>query len=306
MITNTNTTGNKIDGNYIGVGWDGATQVGNQGNAGVEIDAAFGNWVGESRLGQGNVISGNKAAGVYLDDGATTNNVVNNLIGTDKNGSTKVGNGTGVALDAAVNNTIGGDDNGSKGLRNFISGNVYDGVYLCDGSNNNSLLGNYIGTDKQGESPLGNGANGVYIYNSSGNSIGDGTKDGRNVISANGFLNDGNPRESNGIFVRGSGSSNNVIQGNYIGTMADGTVGDDDDMGNDRAGVYIEASAGANNSIGGNNQAAGNLIAANWGYGIDNDIATTFIDWNFVGVTAAPVRWTRITQTPWVGPMILR
>jgi hypothetical protein len=284
LMSNTPTSANAVDGNYIGVGSDGATALGN-GNAGVEIDAAIENWVGEPGLQQGNVISGNPI-GVKLDDGATINNVVNNMIGTDLGGTVEVGSGYGVLIDNATTNTIGGDGSGTGVYRNVISGNSEDGVRIQNGASRNQVLGNYIGTDSGGSQPLGNGGNGVGIYDSPGNIIGDGSEGGGNVISANGVDYAFTTARRNGVFIKGLSSSNNLIQGNYIGTDADGDVDPNAQaaLGNMGSGVYVEATAGANNVIGGNGLAARNLIDANLVYEIFNDVATTFIDWNYVGV----------------------
>src|SRR5262249_4147667 len=71
-------------------------------------------------------------------------------IGTDKTGSVALSNdNAGVAIaQGANNNTIGGT---SDGARNVISGNATDGVQITDnGSTDNLVEGNYIGTDANG------------------------------------------------------------------------------------------------------------------------------------------------------------
>src|SRR5207253_2180812 len=56
-------------------------------------------------------------------------------------------------------NTIGG---GWENEGNVISGNNKNGVKLV-GGNNNSVFGNFIGTEKNGTTALGNGMNGIAI-----------------------------------------------------------------------------------------------------------------------------------------------
>ena len=56
---------------------------------------------------------------------------------------------------------------------NLISGNDRYGVYLYgDGTTNNVLTGNLIGTDVSGGGNLGNASYGIRIYGASGNTIG--------------------------------------------------------------------------------------------------------------------------------------
>ena len=66
-----------------------------------------------------------------------------------------------------------------------------------------------------------------------------------------------------GINIADSGTTGNVVEGNYIGTTADGTG----PLGNTVDGVLIENSA-SNNTIGGTTTGAGNVIAFNGGNGV--------------------------------------
>ena len=114
-----------------------------------------------------NILSGNRAAGVWLGFSDTTSNtVIGNFIGTDSTGTTAIGNGGegGVTIIyGAQQNTIGGEAD-SEG--NIISGNEHDGVYIGDsGTRNNIISGNYIGTDVNGTEPIGNSGHGVSVNN---------------------------------------------------------------------------------------------------------------------------------------------
>jgi hypothetical protein len=77
----------------------------------------------------------------------------------------------------------------------------------------NTVEGNYIGTNPTGNLRRPNSVG--LIVNTANNTIGGTNSAARNVISGNG---------GNGIEVNVAGATNNVIQGNYIGTDASGTA----------------------------------------------------------------------------------
>ena len=64
-----------------------------------------------------------------------------------------------------------------------------------------------------------------------------------------------------GIDITGSGASGSVVQGNFIGTDANGA-----NLGNTGDGVTIDNAS--NNTIGGTASGAGNMIAFNTGAGV--------------------------------------
>ena len=76
--------------------------------------------------------------------------VEGNFIGTDPSGTVDLGNqGEGVLLGlASANNVVGG---ATPAARNLICGNSGHGVEIS--SDNNQVLGNLIGTGKDGVSP---------------------------------------------------------------------------------------------------------------------------------------------------------
>ena len=122
------TSGNMVEGNYIGLTAAGTSGVGNWGNGVSVFDGASDNTIGGTAIGSANVISANGGDGVYLSDSGTTGNVVEgNLIGTDPTGMYAAGNGgDGVIVQAgATGNTIGG---AAPGSGNIISANGGDGV----------------------------------------------------------------------------------------------------------------------------------------------------------------------------------
>ncbi len=170
------------------------------------------------------------------------------------------------------NNRVGtsGHEADNAGERNVISGNIAMGIHMGDaGTTGNVVAGNYIGVDATGMSALGNGLSGIVIRNgASGNRIGtdgDGVGDAAeaNVISANGIGPADPNNGDDGIRIKDSGTSANVIAGNYIGTDASGTAA----LGNTGNGVGIVNGA-SNNTIGDTVAGAGNVIAFNSGAGV--------------------------------------
>jgi uncharacterized repeat protein (TIGR01451 family)/CSLREA domain-containing protein len=135
----------------------------------------------------------------------------------------------------------------------------------------NLIEGNFIGTDPTGSAGAGNALNGILVLDDA-NTIGGTTAAARNVISANGH---------NGILISGTAAVDNVVQGNRIGTVADGTSV----LGNGRTGVSVftppdtvgGSVAGAGNSI------LGNVISGNTTGGVLLDNGTHLVQDNFIG-----------------------
>ncbi len=273
---------NTIQGNYIGTDVTGNAALANT-NEGVSLDAgAAGNIIGGTATtpgsGRGNVISGNGGPGVEIigrsfGTGAfSANNIVQgNLIGLKANGGA-LANAFGVAVTLGANgNRIGGT---TAGQGNVISGNTSDGIHFSDaGTNNNTVQGNFIGTNTAGTGPLGN-ANGVFLgFDSQTNTIGGTTPAARNIISGN---------NGDGVQFPNGSAVNNLVQGNFIGLNAAGTAA----IANTGAGVTI---GNGSNTIGGAVAGAGNVISGNTGHGVqfNNSGASNTIAGNFIGTNAA-------------------
>jgi titin len=126
--------------------------------------------------------------------------VVGNFIGTNAAGTQDLGNdGAGVYVDGAdtSDNTIGGS---RPEPRNLISGNDLGGVEIY--TTDNAILGNLIGTEKNGTDALGNSGGGVEILGdaSNDNIVGGTLPESANIVafnSENGVLVDGD--NGNGI-----------------------------------------------------------------------------------------------------------
>lgn len=204
-VSGNGSTGNRIQGNYLGTDVTGQLSVGNSAG-GLCICGGSTTTVGGSSSGARNIISGNSSYGIRIEFTGAVNNVVQgNYIGTNAAGTSALPNtNSGVYITGAGSNTIGG---GVTGTGNFISGNTGYGI-LVSGSDaiNNTLQGNYIGLKPSDSSALKNGLNGIMIDNSAANTAIGGSLSGQfNTIAYNGGA---------GIFVN-SGTGQR-IQGNSI------------------------------------------------------------------------------------------
>ncbi|HXI70580.1 MAG TPA: hypothetical protein VNN22_09535 [Verrucomicrobiae bacterium] len=237
--------GNAVLGNYIGLDVTGGKAVANT-LAGVRVQGCT-NVIGGTAPGSGNVISGNGQQGVWVvgtGGNVTGNFIQGNLIGLDATGASGLGNNAdGLGISSAANNQVGGS---SAGARNVIAANNGLGLFITGaGSTNNVVQGNYIGTDLTGTSGLANAASGITLQNTSSNQIGGSVAGAGNLISAN---------NNRGIYLQNT--RGNVLQGNWIGTKADGSSA----LGNLFHGIDLDASA-TNNFIGGALTGEGNRLA---------------------------------------------
>lgn len=169
------------------------------------------------------------------------NVVQGNFIGLDASGTNSLG---GQALLIYLpNNQIGGT---APADRNVISGHVNaGGLEMLENGSGNTVQGNFIGTDNTGTKAIGNSdralVSGMAV---SSNTIGGLVLGARNVISGN---------LDRGVVLDGS---NNIVQGNFIGTDVTGL----NPLGNGRSGVQV---GGGGNLVGGTNAGAANIIAFN-------------------------------------------
>ncbi len=156
---------------------------------------------------------------------------------------------------------------GSSTLRGLaINGTAEAGVTID--TSNNTVAGNFIGTDNTGTTADANDL-GVKIESGTGNTIGGTTAADRNVISGNDF---------GGVQVQ---SNSNTVSGNHIGVDRTGAT----DLGNQSDGIQIVN--GNSNTIGGPTSAARNVISGNDTFGISMSSAdSNVIQNNYVGVAA--------------------
>lgn len=250
-----------VEGCFIGTDPTGTIALGNR-NWGIFLSSTGDHRIGGTTPTHRNLISGNSGGGVAIFENgsvaATNVRIVGNYIGTDRNGTADLGNGTGVLLNGGRDNRVGGP---TVGERNVISGNgappngtdAGSGVWLGSFDSNHVVQGNYIGLGADGITPLGNAGDGVELNvrnNTPGNMIGGPNPGEGNVISNNG-----------GYGIRIHHGCCNTIQGNFIGTAADGST----PRGNAISGILIDACC---STIGGTMPGAGNLIAFNGSDGV--------------------------------------
>jgi len=286
--------------NIIGLNTDGASAMPNSDN-GIEVggtahDLVLGGLVGGFSIIPASTISANGGfGGAFVGQ---SHNVSLNFarIGTDSqglalsSGPQTLGNVKGGVYigPGAGSITIGSPD---RNLETIIAGNKGNGI-LINGSQNNVVEGTYIGLDKDGNS-MPNVRDGIRINNASHNFIGGGGSGQTNVVSANG---------GNGITITGSGSTDNQIRGNFVGTDPTGLIA----RGNIGNGIQV-ASGAEFNTLGGEvsgnppdtapdkfsgaRPPSGNLVSGNLGNGIliNGASPNNALYGNFVGTDATGI-----------------
>jgi Ca2+-binding RTX toxin-like protein len=226
---------NRVVGNLIGTDITGNVALGNS-IYGISIGSASNNIIGGTTPQERNIISGSQTAGIaFLQAPAVlgepslsgvvpaTNRVVGNYIGTNISGTAALGNPVGVWIAVGENNIIGGT---TPQEGNVISGNQM-GVFLNSNLvTGNRVIGNYIGTQADGSSPLPNTSYSVIADKTGVNNRLGGTAAGEgNTIAFSG---------SSGIQV--TGGNGLAILGNSI--FSNSTLGID--LDNDADGLTLD------------------------------------------------------------------
>ncbi len=264
--------GARVQGNLIGTDATGTRALPNLGT-GLTLDDGTGALVGGTSAGARNVISGN-AGGIGIF-GASGNVVQGNFIGTDISGARPLGNqGTGIVIGLGGGNIVGGTAAGSG---NVISANRDQGIFIA--GSDNTVRGNFIGTDATGTVGLANGFDGVFVSGPTDN-LGQPT----GPAAANNTLGD-NVISANAGGVHFEFAETNVVQGNLIGTDVTGTVA----LGNKTFGVFTGARS-TGNLIGGSTAAGRNLVSGNVLVGMKLGGTADVIEGNYVGVDASGLR----------------
>ncbi|HMZ19342.1 MAG TPA: BACON domain-containing carbohydrate-binding protein, partial [Blastocatellia bacterium] len=237
-------SGNTVHGNYIGTNAAGTAALANN-QFGVSVSGAgTGNSIGGTAAGAGNVISGNGNDGIFLS-GSNVASVQGNIIGLNAAGTAKISNAAnGIRIDEGFNHTIGGT---TPAARNIISGNTGAGVLIRNsqtgggnGANNNSIQGNFIGTDINGTANLGNSGDGVSMNGigsgANNNTVGGTAAGAGNVIAFN---------SGTGVRINISAVNNRVL-GNSI-------------FGNNQLGIDLGSFGVSGNDSGDGDGGANNL-----------------------------------------------
>jgi titin len=256
---------NTVQGNHIGTNATGDAPLANAGDGVVILDSTD-IAIGGIGPDEGNLISGNAGHGVAISGGGN-HKIQGNIIGLDSVADAPIGNTfSGIDIQNSFNNLIGG----GALAGNVISGNQ-EGVSISGlGSTGNRILGNRIGTDGTGMAARGNLGVGISITGgASNNTVGGTTLIERNIISGN---------LSDGIYIGGVDTIDNVVQGNIVGLGSDGVTA----VGNVDDGIEIENSR--DNTIGGTVAGSKNVISGNLDDGIQITGSTgNLIQGNFIG-----------------------
>lgn len=287
-VTDSDTDGNRIDGNYIGLNAAGTAAIANTWSGLDIFGGASDTSVGGAAPGIRNVISGNGNYGVAISGAGTTGTIVSgNLIGLNAAGSAAIGNAwSGVVVYNGAQATLVG----LPGFGNTISGNGNHGLSISgNGTTGNVVAGNTIGANVGGTAAVPNQWAGAVIYGGAqSNLIGGTTALERNVISGNG---------NQGVAIADANTRGNVVSGNYIGVNSTGSAS----LPNAWSGVSLYNGPEVNR-IGGTVPGAGNVISGNGNQGVvlanagtrNNLVQGNFIGLNAAGTAALPNTWSGV------------
>ncbi|HXJ67052.1 MAG TPA: CSLREA domain-containing protein, partial [Actinomycetota bacterium] len=254
-------TPNTVQGNLIGIGSNGSTAIPNQ--VGVKVANTANVLVGGVQPSKANVVSGNGLTGIQVISSSNAS-IQGNLVGLDAAGATAVPNSLiGVDLSGAVLVTVGGT---GPGEGNVISGNGQEGLRALNNSQDDTILGNLIGTDVTGFVDRGNAFHGVDISDAQDIDVGPG-----NVISGNNV---------NGLEIHGSSATGARVVGNLIGEGLGGGA-----LANSSDGVQIFGGA-SGDVVGGAAAGEGNRIAGNGDDGVQLSSDGNQVLGNAIGVSA--------------------
>ena len=251
LIGGSNSFGNQVLGNLIGLGANGSNTVPNSQN-GIHVSNSRSNIIGGTVTAARNVISGNTQAGIRIELAqAFGNQILGNYIGLEISGGTNRANAVnGITLINAPSNFVG---NATSAGRNVIAGNTGIGISVST-ANNSTIQGNYIGTDATGTLDRGNTTDGITVTTSLNAVIGGATAGEGNLISGN---------NGDGIELTGLTTAFGFVRGNLIGPDLTGTNA----LGNSGHGIQFTTTA-RTNTIGGVGVGEANLIAFNGADGI--------------------------------------
>jgi CSLREA domain-containing protein len=205
-----------IDGYTQGIAHPNTLAVGNDAVLLIELDvstvslaqplSSFGLKItGSGCIVTGLVINRFDSAGIFLFGGANGNFIEGNFIGTNATGDSMFPGffGSGVTI-GSQNNTIGGNN---PAARNLLSGNFVGVQIGLSNAIGNQVRNNYIGSDKSGNTALGNKLDGIRIIGgATNNTIGGTLPTLANLIAYN---------QRSGVNVDQT-STGNAILGNSI------------------------------------------------------------------------------------------
>jgi len=152
-------------------------------------------------------------------------------------------------------------------IRGLVINNFSQMGIVVNG-NDNTIAGNFIGTDNTGMAEQGNGGTGIFLSNgASNNMIGGSLASDRNVIAGN---------VDDNIKIEAAAGSNNKVLGNYIGVDVLGTSV----LGNGGSGIDIQANG---NTVGGIADEERNIISGSLYNGIVVSGDGNILKGNYIG-----------------------
>ena len=210
-ISGAGTQSNTVLGNWIGFWPDdqaadaGLTPAPEPYFAGIYLEGQ----TSKNRIGgeAPNVIAGN-SYGIYLN-AASENVIAGNLVGLAPDGITmRANHETGIMIKLASHNNIIGGTTPTE--RNVVSGNASVGIMIRDtGSDENQVIGNYIGLSSNGLVGVANKKHGIVIQSDAQATHVGGSTNQANYIAAN---------LQGGILVQ---AASTIVSGNVFGLAAD-------------------------------------------------------------------------------------
>jgi hypothetical protein len=238
--------------NQIGTTPDGSSAVPNAAGISVTSD---GHTIGSSsNSAEGNIISGNDGNGIAVGNGNTSADgltIEGNTIGLNEAEDSTLPNGTdsdtsgGLVCNRSSNT---GSGNTTTVSGNTIAGNAGQGMWITENCLDWNILDNYVGTNSNYATGLGNNYDGVQVKSNPSDNGGE-VEVVENIIGDN---------TNDGVDIRGSYHD---VANNYIGVSPNGT-----DIGNDDRGIVVDGTTasltsvflGGTDSIPGDGSAIGN------------------------------------------------
>jgi trimeric autotransporter adhesin len=179
--------------------------------------------------------------------------------GAQENDTPVARDGTNAELHIELSGALVGSGNGlainapDVVVRGLVINRFSTGIFISGDGSGAAIEGNFIGPDPSGTQLVSSTSTGVTIFGGGANTIGGISPAARNLISGN----------FRGLVI--ASNEGNTVQGNLIGTKANGTEG----LGNTLEGVQI---ASSDNTVGANavdTNVGANLIAFNGGDGVN-------------------------------------
>ena len=224
IVISGGSSGNVVQGSYIGLDADGTSTFDTADGVRIENGASHNTIGGDSTLGEGNIVYGLYGRGVVLDGAGPGNVVAGNTIGADAFGGSGAAPVVGIEVvdtpQTVLGADVGADDLSTPGLANI--GNVVvgaqggePGIWIHGTSTGTVIAGNAVGTDRAGTAQTLGNYTGIKV-DSSGNQIGPGNTVAYN--DADGVVVDtgtGNRIAANSIHDNGGKGISLVNGGNH-------------------------------------------------------------------------------------------